>query len=222
MSKATWYTALTGLVFVIIVIIGVLIAGNEVDATKDSAAKIIETYQDDRDTLLAGTVLEAIAAAMLVYYGLHLRVAMAASRVAPMILIGTAVIATGLAIDASLTFAVISATDDPDVAIDPSAIQAMQLIYNADFVPFILGAGLFGTAAGIATIQTGVFPKWLGWIAVVLGVVAFAGPVGFFGLIGLVLWIGATSVMLAINTKNASAQGTASADELPLHSPYEG
>jgi hypothetical protein len=140
---------------------------------------------------------------VLVYYGLHLRVALRDSAVAPMILIGTAIVAVGLAIDASLTFALVSATDDPKVAISPQSIQTLSLLYNNDFVPFVLGAGLFGTSVGIATLQTGVFPKWLGWIAVGLGVLAFAGPAGIVALVGLVLWIATTSVMLALKTKNA-------------------
>jgi hypothetical protein len=64
---------------------------------------------------------------------------------------------------------------------------------------------VFGTAAGIATVQTGVFPKWLGYLAIFFGVFCFAGPLGPIGLIGLILWMAGTSVMLALKNKNATA-----------------
>ena len=205
MNNKTWYTALTGLAFLIIVVIGVLLSGESATATDDSVAKIAAFYDDNQTKLIVSLLLEALAATVLVWYGLHLRNALKESAVAPLIVIGTAIVAIGLAFDASVTFALVDASNDPDVAIAPATIQTLQLIYDNDFIPFVVGASLISLSAGIATLQTGVFPKWLGWIAVVIGVLAFAGPAGFIAILLLIIWMAVTSVMLALRAKNAPA-----------------
>jgi hypothetical protein len=202
MSSKTWYTALTGLLFLILVIIGIALSSGDVDATQDSVAEIVKHYRDDETQIIISLIIEAIAAAVLVWYALHLTYALRESVASRLIYIGAAIVATGLAIDASLSFALVFAINDSDVTIAPAAIQAIALIYNNDFVPFIVGGSIFALSAGIATIQTGVLPKWLGWIAVILGVLAFAGPAGFIALILLIIWIAVTSVMLAMQVKN--------------------
>ena len=205
MSNKTWYTALTGLAFLIVVIIGFGVSGDEITATKDSAAQVVKQYHDDHTQQWISAFLEVLASALLVYFGAHLRRAFAVGdTIAPVIFAGTITIAIGLAFDASVTVALLDATDKPKVAIDPGAIQALALLYNNDFMPMVLGTALYGTSVGIATLKYGVLPKWLGVIAILLGIVAIT-PIGFVGFIGMGVWTGIASVVLALRTKNATA-----------------
>jgi hypothetical protein len=203
MSNKTWYTCLTGLAFLIVMLISFGISGNEITATKDSVADIAKKYHDDNSTLWISAGLEVIGSALLVYFGAHLKNAFAAAQtLGPVILAGTLAIAVGLAFDATLTIALLDATHKPKVAIDQGTIQTLAFLYNNDFAPMVLGTALYATAAGLATIRHGVLPKWLGVIGILLGVVAVT-PIGFVGFIAMGVWTGVASVLLALQAKKA-------------------
>ena len=51
-------------------------------------------------------------------------------------------------------------------------------------------------ATGIGVVKSGILPKWLGWVAVAIGIVA-ATPAGFVAAIAAALWILVSSMMLA-------------------------
>ena len=51
-------------------------------------------------------------------------------------------------------------------------------------------------------LRSGVLPKWLGWVAVVLAVVGLT-PVGFVAFIGAGLLIAVISVILAMRGRRA-------------------
>jgi hypothetical protein len=57
---------------------------------------------------------------------------------------------------------------------------------------------------GISVIRDGAFPKWMGWVLILLGVVAFT-PIGFAAVIGLALWILIVSVMLTLRARGGTA-----------------
>lgn len=57
-----------------------------------------------------------------------------------------------------------------------STVQAMNLISDELFLPSFAGAFLFGLASGIAILRGARLPKWLGWVAIVIGVLALIPP----------------------------------------------
>jgi hypothetical protein len=201
MTNKTWWTWLSGALFVVVLIVGFMILGDGVDPTEDSAREVVDYYVDNDTTLWISVILEMLAAALLVYFGAHVRHAFRAADVlGPVIFAGTIITAAGAAFDATLTAALVELTDDPDVAIAPGAVQALAGLYNNDYVPMALGLALFTTAVGLATVRHGVLPKWLGIVAIILGIVAFT-PAGFisFGLTGL--WIIGASIYMALQAK---------------------
>ena len=102
---------------------------------------------------------------------------------------GGILIAVGGGIFTSLDVALIDARHD----ISPQAVQALNVLSNDIFFPFEIGLIVFALCTGLAIIASGALPKWLGWVMVVIGVVAFT-PVGFFGFFVVLLW----SVIVAI------------------------
>ena len=74
--------------------------------------------------------------------------------------------ATGIAIDSTIAFALAEAADD----IEPAAAQALQALWDNDFLPIALGSTVMLLATGLSIVRHGALPKWLGWIAIVLGV----------------------------------------------------
>ena len=56
-----------------------------------------------------------------------------------------------------------------DVA--PQVTQTLSVLQADFFFPLAVGAGVFLLANGLAILRTGALQSWLGWVAVVLGVV---------------------------------------------------
>ena len=115
---------------------------------------------------------------------------------------GTLILATGLAIDSTIALALAETAND----IDPAASQALSALFQNDYVPFALGAILFLGGLGLSVLRSGVLPKWLGWVAVVLAVIGLT-PLGFAAFIGTGLLIAVIGVMLALRGRKAPAAG---------------
>jgi hypothetical protein len=45
-----------------------------------------------------------------------------------------------------------------------------------------------------------VLPRWLGWAAIVIGVLSLAGPVGFAGVLLAVIWIIVVAILMLVRT----------------------
>ena len=74
------------------------------------------------------------------------------------------------------------------------AAQALNELGLSLFLPVIAGAIVFGLSTGIAVLRTGVLPKALGAVAILI---AIAAPVAGFGVvIAIVLWSTTASVLL--------------------------
>ena len=109
---------------------------------------------------------------------------------------GLIVLALGLAIDGTITLTLAETADD----IEPSAVQALTALYMNDFIPFIMGTLIFLLATGLSVLRHGGLPRWIGWIAVVLAVMAVT-PLGFVALIGAVLLMAVISVLLTMRAR---------------------
>lgn len=92
---------------------------------------------------------------------------------------------------AGFSFALGDTADD----LTPEAAQALNAL-NSDFF-FLVAAGLatLMISTGLVAIRSRVLPAWLGWIALVLGVVALT-PLGFFALLAFLVWTLIASVLL--------------------------
>jgi hypothetical protein len=84
------------------------------------------------------------------------------------------------------------------------AVQAINAIVWDYYIPFIVGVSVFLLAAGISIVRHGALPTWLGWVAVVLGVIA-ATPFGFFALLAGALWILVVSILGLMRSREDGA-----------------
>jgi len=86
-------------------------------------------------------------------------------------------------------------------------------------VPLLFFAGALRGLLREAEGQRG----WLSWVAIALGALCFAGPVGFFGFLGGLLWILITSIMLIAPARSGGPAAATSYRELcELGSPGRG
>ena len=203
-SSREWLVPLTGLATIVVAIIASVISGEPPSADDSSRREIVDYYVDNKDAVQFSAALSVAALTLFVFFGAYLRKVLAAAGAGdgPLPLIaytGTVVFGVGIAIDNTILFALAEAADD----IDPTAVQALQALWDNDFLPILFGIVLLLIGAGLSVVRFGGLPKWLGWAAIVLAV-AGATPIGFVAFLGGALWVLIVSVLLAVRARGAS------------------
>jgi hypothetical protein len=124
------------------------------------------------------------------------------------VLAGSAITASATVVAALIHFAL---SDGADQNVSPVALQALNVLDGNVWLPFNSGLGVMMLgAAGLLLTETPL-PRWLGWIALVLGIALFIPYADFFALVITLLWIIVASVMLYRGSSSADrALGTAS------------
>jgi hypothetical protein len=197
MNSSPRLAPLTGIVFVVLLILAFVVVEGETPDIDDSAQKITSFYHDDQGKHIAAVILVGLSTIFLAVFAVSLREFLRVSGEGDfwptVALVGGVVAVAGLLVAAGIHLALI---DGGDKNIGPDAMVALNAIDADDFFAFAppLGIMLFG--AGGATLRAGAgLPKWMGWAAMVLFVLFFT-PVGFaaFGLTGI--WIIIASVLM--------------------------
>jgi hypothetical protein len=201
-----WLVPLTGVGFVLLGIVS-FIVGGEPKSADEPVREIVDYYVDNKDSIQVAVFIGVAATLLLVFFGAYLRGVLRAAAPEGEILslvsfLGLVVVAVGFAIDTTISIALSEAADD----IDPVAVQSLQALWDNDFVPLVLGVLMFLWATGLAVIRTGALPKWLGWVMVVLGVVALT-PIGFVAAIGAAILVLVLSILLSVRARSAPATG---------------
>ena len=199
-----WLVPLTGVGFIVLGIVS-FIVGGEPKSADDPVREIVAYYVDNKDSVQAGAFIGVAATVLLVFFGAYLRRFLRAAAgdgemLSIVSFIGIAIVAVGFAIDTTILIALSEAADD----INPIAVQSLQALWDNDFVPIMLGVLLFLWATGLSVIRTGVLPKWLGWVMVVLGVVGVT-PIGFASVIGAAVLVLVLSILLSVRARGAAA-----------------
>ena len=197
-----WLVPLTGAGFILVGIVS-FIVGGEPKSADDPVREIVAFYVDNKDSVQAGAFIGLVATVLLVFFGAYLRGFLRAAAgegetLSLVAFVGLAIVAVGFAIDSTILIALSEAADD----ISPSAVQALQALWDNDFVPIVLGTELFLWGTGISVIRSGALPRWLGWVMVLLGVIGFT-PIGFVSAIGSAILVLVLSVMLAVRARRA-------------------
>jgi hypothetical protein len=193
---------LTGVAFVVLLIASFAIGG-EPPTADEGAQEIVDFYVDNKDAIMISSIIGSLSLLSFVFFIAYLRRRLEAADgetgiVTTTLVIGAAVLATGAAIDGTILFALAEAAED----IDPVAVQALQALWDNDFLPMALGLATVILSAGIGVVKTGLLPKWLGWIAIILAVVSFT-PAGFIAFLGSALWILVASILLSVRASTA-------------------
>ena len=193
------WLALCGVVWPILVVLAFTAVGGDTPDDKASAAKVVSYYRDHKTQSLIAAVMVTIGAVLLVLFAARLHEVLrgegSGNAAMPNAAFGGAVIlASGLFLLAAVHFALVQAADHRFAG----AAQTINVIDNNDFFVLVGGIAILMLASGIATVRQPVLPRWLGWAAVVIGVLALAGPIGFFGAILSVIWMFVVAIMLLV------------------------
>lgn len=195
--------ALTGVAFLVLALLGLAIGGEPPDS--DNATEVVDFYVENKGSLRVALFIHTAAVVLLVFFGAFLRYVLQAAEggrdfLPTVAFAGTLILATGLAIDVTIALALTETAED----INPAAAQALSALFENDYIPFAVGSILFLAGLGLSVLRSGVLPKWMGWVAVVLAVIGLT-PLGFVAFIGAGLLIAVLGVMLAMRGPKAPA-----------------
>ena len=181
----------------------------EIDLTDASAAEVSAFYGDEVVRQGIAAFLLAAAAPFVVFFASALAARLGLNgghqhrpvweRV---VLAGSAITASATVVAALIHFAL---SDGADQNVSPVALQALNVLDGNVWLPFNSGLGVMMLgAAGLLLTETPL-PRWLGWIALILGIALFIpyAEVSFFALVVTLLWIIVASVMLYRGSSSA-------------------
>jgi len=196
---------LSGVVFVVLVVVGFIPVGGETPDANDSPSRITSFWADHHDKEVVAALLIAIGAIFLAIFVATLRDRIdrrdGGDTWSNLILIGGTVSVAGFLVAVGFHIAM---ADGGDHHYSAQAMQALNALDNDSFFPFAGGLGIMMLGVAGVTIKGGVLSAWLGWAALVLGIGQFT-PVGFifFGLTGI--WIIVASILLSQRAEGAAA-----------------
>ena len=200
------FAPLTGVVFVVLVIVATFVLG-ETPAADDPLEDAVNFWYDNKDSAIAASIMGAVASAFLLWFAGTLRGALAdaegGSRRLANTAFGGAVVGTaGWLMLVAFTFAAADTVGD----VAPEVTQALSVAQADLFFPLAAGFAVFLLASGLAIVRWGALPVWTGWVALVLGVAALT-PAGFFAIVVMLAWIVAVSLLLFMAATPAPARG---------------
>jgi hypothetical protein len=186
---------LTGIVFAVLAVVAIF-TGGETPNTDASPAKVIAYYTTHASKVETTAILIALAFLALVLFGgalrSYLRRTPAVEGLSSLVLAGAVLMAVGVFSTAGIEYSLAHELKH----FGPQVAQTLNVLSNGLFLPILGGAFVFGVGAGIAILRGAALPKWLGWVAIVLGIVTLFPPIGFFALFGFVLWTVIVSVLM--------------------------
>jgi hypothetical protein len=202
-GQAVKWLSLAGVAFVVLVVASILLTGSTPD--ENAPAREIATYYDD-DEVRQGISAFMLAAggAMAALFAVRLALAFwPADGRRPVWQIfqiagGTAA-GLGFALAGMIHFALAGAGDTEGAA------QALNQLDNASWLAFNSGMGLLMLGAAATWLSQSARPRWLGWIALVLGIALFLPFADFIALLVSGAWIIAVSIILVRSAEANSA-----------------
>jgi hypothetical protein len=177
------WTPVTGVVFAVLLFLGGMVGGNTPDADA-SPQKVVAYYQSHHGSQQASVFLIVYATVFGLFFAaaLHsyLRARSDEDALSTLGRVGMTVLAVAAATVVGINFAATDVTSK----ISPISMQTINVLQNDVFFGLLVGTGIFLIGNGLAIVRsaTAVFPRWIGWAAIVFGVAAMT-PIGWLSLI---------------------------------------
>jgi hypothetical protein len=204
-QQSTWerLAPLTGVAFVVIAVIAFAIGGST-PGDHDTAQQVQDFYGKHHDKHMLLSFILALSIPFLLFFVSslrhELRRAGGTGQLANAAFGGGVLAAAGFGV---LAFVHLALADAADSANTIGTAQALNVLDNNDFIPAAAGVGVLMLGSGMSAVRHGGLPKWLGWAAVVIGILAFT-PVGFFAFLASGIWIVIASILLTQARQSAA------------------
>jgi hypothetical protein len=190
------FAPLTGVLFAVLVIGAVFTSGEETPKASASVAKVVAFYTKNRSEVETSGILFALAFLVLVLFAgalrSYLRRTGAADGLGALVLAGGILMAAGALTGTGLEYGIAHNLQH----LTPQVAQTLNFISQEVFLPVLAGAFILAICSGLAILGGAAFPKWLGWVAIMLAIVVLIPPASFPALIGFVVWSIIVSVIM--------------------------
>lgn len=208
--RLTRLAPLTGALFAVLTAVA-FFSGEETPDTDASPAKVITFYSVHRTNIETSAILVAVAFLFAVFWvgalSGFLRRTGGADGLASLVVAGGVLMAVGAAILAGVEYGLAHEIHK----VLPQTAQTLNMLDNLLFLPLVIGGCVYGVASGLAILGGADLPTWMGWVALVLGVLTAAGPIGFFALLVLLLWSLIASIMIYLRSGESETAAPARA-----------
>ncbi len=181
--------------FLLLFIVALALAGGNI--AEDATGKhVIASIAEHKDASFAGVFLTAPVVALLLLFVARLRTLTgpAAGAGRHLLQYGAVLYAAAIAAGGVVELGLVAATDHKQEGV----AETLNVLNNDGWIPLTIGIAVLLLGAGISVLRTAVLPRWMGWVALVVGIISLLGPGGFVGFFVGPLWIAAAGIMLAV------------------------
>jgi Domain of unknown function (DUF4386) len=219
MDKARWdkLAAAGGILGVALIVVAGILYGS-VPGVDEEAQSVADYFADKRGQLLTATFLQAVGALAILWFIAALVTAMREAGEARLAAaaFGGFLLAFAMGAVAAITRSALaySLADEGSDLVLP--LYHVSVVFDV-FVN-VFAAGLF-LAVGGATLRTGLFPRWWGWLSglagllLIIGATAWArdgfwsptGGISYITFIAFLVWILVTSILLTMRMREGVA-----------------
>ncbi len=196
MGKASkWFGPLSGVLFVVAVVVGGVISGGVDSDPSDSASSVLAELRESADDIRAGAFLTMLGIGFLLIFLGHLRTKFrdgGAGWAADGFLAGGVVLAAAMIVFVGVELAGAVAGDHGHAEV---AQGAVDFLWNGTvmFSPGLLAVGI---TAAVASFTYRILPVWLGVLAVLVALGALAP---WIGIVIFGVWVLAASIVELIS-----------------------
>ena len=185
---------LTGVLFAVLAVAAFVSAAGAPSETA-SGARVISFYEAHSSSAKTSDYLWMFAFAFFLLFAGSLRSFLrrtaAAKALGSVVLAAAAALTVGATVYFGFDFALASVPSH----LEPAAAQALNVLALKMFLPVSAAGLVFGIASGLAILRGAELPNWLGWVAIVIGIVT-ATPAGLLGLVLFIFWTATVSVLI--------------------------
>jgi hypothetical protein len=191
---------LTGVLFALIGVVAFVTSAGESPKASASSAKVIAFYSTHRSEVETSAILFALAFLVVVLWAAslrsYLRRTAAAEGLGALVLAGGVLMAAGALTASGVEYGLAHNLSH----LGPESAQSLNLVSQEVFLPLLAGAFAFAIASGLSILRGARLPKWLGWVAILLGIAALIPPAGIVGLFGFIVWSAVVSILIYVRS----------------------
>ena len=198
--------ALTGIAMVVLAVVGLLIAGGQDFLA--APEELADSYVDDSGRIIAGTLIAGWAVFFFFWFvgavRNRIRVPETPEGGLPALAFGGGIAASTLLLVANAASLAAAFRADEDGEIDPAA-AALLTDLNGIIIGIAAPVALavFLAATGLVAIATGVLPRWLGWVSLVIALGFLIPVISYIFWLPFGIWVLFVSVLLYLRPSEA-------------------
>jgi hypothetical protein len=190
---------LTGLIFGVLVVVGIA-TGGETPEANASAAKVISYYGTHRSEVETSSILFAFVFLFLLLFAAalrsYLRRTPSAEGLSALVLAGGVLMTAGALGSTGVEYGLAHQLHH----LGPEAAQTLNFLSQELFLPVLAGAFAFALGSGLAILRGAQLPKWLGWVAIVLAIAVLIPPATFPALGVFAIWSVIVSILMYVRS----------------------